>query len=379
MRAAFAGLMIAAVFGMDADAAVRAYRPASPQEIVLRVGSSSDQAQLKRLRAAVRDNPADSGARVRYVDALIDVGARTGDERYYGFAEQALLAAGNDGDERVLIRRARLMQHRHEFPDAERALGEILKRDWRNRDARLMRAQVRVHLMQPQKALEDCAALAPFSDVLTTASCLAQAYAALGDVARGYRLVAATLASERGEAATRSWAAGVAAELAARLGDMRTAGRRYRDAFELQPTSHYVRLRYADWLLSQDLAAEAIRVIGAGASLADRARVVLAARSASSIEARRLQLAWKEASARGARGHLRDQARFELMLLQDAATAHLTAMASFREHGEPDDALLAAQTAIATRDRGALREIQTWREQHRYEDARLDAILRRAL
>ncbi len=370
---------VAAVFGMDAEAAVRVYQPASPDEIVLRVGSSSEQTQLTRLRSMVRDNPADIGALVRYVDALIDEGARTGNERYYGFAEQALLAAGPGGDDRLSVRRAQLLQHRHEFQDAERVLGEIIKRDWRNADARLMRAQVRLHLWKPREALQDCAALAQFTNLLTTATCIAQTHAALGDVTRGYQLVTSTLDTQRGDAATRSWSAGVAAELAARLGDAKAAGRYYREAFELDPSSHYVRMQYADWLLSEGANTEAMQVAGAGASLADRARVVLAARNASSADARRLQLAWDEASARGERGHLRDQARFELLLERDVAKAHATAIASFREHGEPDDALILARTAAATRDSQAVREIETWRKQHRYEDVRLDGLLRRAL
>ncbi|MGH8186604.1 MAG: hypothetical protein ACREUC_08580, partial [Steroidobacteraceae bacterium] len=64
-------MLVAAVFGMDAEAAVRVYTPANPDEVVLRVGSSSEQAQLMRLRATVRDNPADIGALASYVDALI--------------------------------------------------------------------------------------------------------------------------------------------------------------------------------------------------------------------------------------------------------------------------------------------------------------------
>jgi tetratricopeptide (TPR) repeat protein len=378
MRIAFA-MLVAAVFGMDAEAAVRVYQPASPDEIVLRVGSSSEQTQLTRLRSMVRDNPSDIGARMSYVDALIDEGARTGNERYYGFAEQALLAAGEGSDDRVSIRRAQLLQHRHEFQDAERVLGEILERDWRNADARLMRAQVRLHLWKPREALQDCAALAQFANVLTTATCIAQAHAALGDVTRGYQLVMSTLDTQRGDTATRSWSAGVAAELAARLGDTKAAGRHYRDAFELDPSSHYVRMQYADWLLSEGSDEAAMKVAGAGASLADRARVVLAARNVNSAEAHRLQLAWDEAGARGERGHLRDQARFELLLKRDVAKAHATAMASFREHGEPDDALILAQTAAATSDSGAVREIEAWRKQRRYEDVRLASFLRRAL
>ena len=97
----------------------------------------------------------------------------------------------------------------------------------------------------------------------------------------------------------------------------RGADRWYREAYELDPQSHYARIIYADWLLSAGRFDEALQVARRGASLADRARVVLAGRDAKSLEAQRLQLAWAEADARGEWEHLRDRARFELTLLND--------------------------------------------------------------
>ncbi len=180
---------------------------------------------------------------------------------------------------------------------------------------------------------------------------------------------------QRGEDATRSWAAGVAAEFAARLGDANAAERWYREAFELDPQSHYARITYADWLLSAGRFDEALQVASRGASLADRARSVLAGRDARALDAQRLQLAWQEADARGERAHLRDRARFELMLLHDPAKANASARASFQDRNEADDALLLAATAAATRDQESLRAVRAWQQRHRYEDVRLDNLL----
>jgi hypothetical protein len=102
---------------------------------------------------------------------------------------------------------------------------------------------------------------------------------------------------------------------------------------------------------------------------------VLAARDAAALDAQRLQLAWQEADARGERAHLRDRARFELMLLRDPAKAHASARASFRDRNEPDDALLLAETAAATGDQESLRAVRAWQQRYRYEDVRLDNFL----
>jgi len=368
-------LLAAAVFGTDAGAAVRVYRPVDPAQVVLQLGSSSGESQLAQLRAASLAAPDDADAKIRYVDALIDAGARSGNERYYGYAEQVVQDARGPGAPALALRRARLLQHKHEFAAAERVLGEILQIDAHNREARLMRAQVRLHLHEPQQALIDCTALMPSVDLLTSTTCIAQARAAQGDLQRAQALLLRVLDYQRGEDATRSWAAGVAAEFAARLGDTKVAERWYRESFNLDPLSHYARITYADWLLSVGRFDEALHVANRGASLADRARSVLASRDAGSLDAQRLQLAWQEADARGERAHLRDRARFELLLLCDPTKANASARASFQDRNEADDALLLAATAAAVHDRESMNAVRAWQQRHRYQDVRLDTLL----
>ena len=212
-------LLAVAAFGMDAEAAVRVYRPDDPSQVVLQLGSSSGESQLAQLRAASLAAPGDVDAKIHYVDALIAAGARSGNERYYGYAEQVVQGTSDQGKPAIALRRARLLQHKHEFAAAERVLGEILEIDSHHREARLMRAQVRLHLHEPQQALADCTALMPFVDLLTSTTCIAQARAAQGDLQRAQALLLRVLDYQHGEDATRSWAAGVAAEFAVRLGD----------------------------------------------------------------------------------------------------------------------------------------------------------------
>jgi hypothetical protein len=369
-------LLAAAVFGTDAEAAVRVYRPTEPAQVVLQLGTSAGESQLARLRAASVATPNDVDATLRYVDALMKAGAHTGNERYYGYAEQVLRGASESGNTSLALRRAQLLQHKHEFAAAERVLGEIIEINGRDREALLMRAQVRLHLHEPQQALADCTALMPLADLLASTTCIAQARAAQGDLRRAQALLLRVLEYQTGgDGATRSWATGVAAEFAARRGDATAAERWYREAFELDPASHYARITYADWLLSAGRFDQALQVARRGASLADRARSVFAARDTAALDAQRLELAWQEAEARGERAHLRDRARFELMLQRDLAKANATARANFQNQSEADDALLLAETAAAAGDQESLRAVREWQQRHRYEDVRLETLL----
>ena len=84
-------LLAAAVFGMDAEAAVRVYRPADPSQVDTATRQRDGRTQLAQLRAQSAA-PDDREASIHYVDALIAAGARSGNERYYGYAEQVLRA-----------------------------------------------------------------------------------------------------------------------------------------------------------------------------------------------------------------------------------------------------------------------------------------------
>jgi Tfp pilus assembly protein PilF len=374
---AFCALISTLPFASPAMAAVAAYRPSDSAQVILKLNNNGE-AQLSRLRQASSVAPSDSDALARYVNALLSMGARTGNERYYGFAEQAISTAPAAVQLSVAMLRAQVLQHRHEFRDAEHVLSEIIEHDPRHLDAVLMRAQVRMHLHEPESALRDCSKLALKVDLLTSMTCVAQAQAAqsadLAALERSYSIVASLLQTD-GAPATRSWSAGVAAEFAARLGNSDAATMWYRTAYELDRDSHYARIAYADWLLSKSDYAAANEVAGSGVSNADIFRTVLAKRERDSAAARQLQLSWREAEARGERAHLRDQARFELIVLNDAARAHVTALDNFRDQRESEDALLLAQTAAARKDARAVALLKQWQSERRYADRRMDNYL----
>lgn len=210
MRAA--ALILASMFiGMNASAAARVYRPSDPSEIVL---------ELERVA------PSD----------------------------------GTESSLTIEVERADALQRRHSFAAAESLLTQVLARYPRDAEARLMRAQVRIHLRDAKRALEDCVALATMTDSLTTTACIAQARALAGDRERAYALISIALNAGGGSPAVRSWAAGIAGDLAAALGRHADAGSWYEAMYRLDPENHYARLQYGQWLLESGRSDEAARI-----------------------------------------------------------------------------------------------------------------------
>ena len=243
-------LMSIVVVGMDAGAAVRIYRPDSLSQVVLKLdeqpaGAASQQLMKMQQAAAI-----DAAALPSYVEALLEAAA-SGSERYYRDAERAIQKAPTELQPALAVPHAKILQHRHEFRAAELALAPVIERNPRDLDARLLRAQIRIHLLDGQGAMQDCVALTPLVDSLTSSICIAQARAALGDLERAYAMVTTMMQLQQGTPSVRSWGAGVAAEIAARRGDTKNAEQWYRTAFELDPNTHYPRVAYAGWLRSQ--------------------------------------------------------------------------------------------------------------------------------
>lgn len=252
-----------AVVGANADAAVRIFRPGDASEVVLKLDAPAVivvSPELERMKQAAAAN---SDALLPYIEALVETGAASGNERYYFDAEQAMQGAPAALQSTFAVPRAKILQHRHDFRAAERELEPVLRLNPRDTGARLLRAQVRIHLRDAQGAMQDCVALAPLVDILTSSICIAQARALRGELEQSYALVTAALHSQQGTPDVRSWGAGVAAELAARRGNAQQAEYWYRTAFELNPKTHFPRVAYAGWLRSQGNLTAALAIEGA--------------------------------------------------------------------------------------------------------------------
>jgi predicted Zn-dependent protease len=100
---------------------------------------------------------------------------------------------------------------------------------------------------------------------LAATACQSQALARLGHTDRARDALDAALAqandSARETPAIRSWAAGIAAELAAAAGDHASAEARFREALALAGETHYPRIAYAQYLLERQRPQDALRLL----------------------------------------------------------------------------------------------------------------------
>lgn len=335
-----------------------------------------DHQVLERARSpAAAHAPMSQDAAVAFARAAIETGRVQSDPRYGGYA-QAVLAPWwslpRPPDD-VLLLRATLQQQRHEFAAALTDLNTLIAREPAHAQARWTRAVV--HQVQARYALamQDCRALFGSAGLLQASTCIASVQSLTGKAGPALDLLD-SLADRRDAAALT-----LAAEIAARLGRADT-GARFQAALAFAPSDPSLRIAYADFLLDNGRPAAAAAILSKHA-LADAAllRLALAERALAQTPSYRdrLQQRFDEATQRGERVHLREQAMGALHLQDRAADALALAVQNWRVQREPADARIVLEAALATRQPQAATEVLEWMRTTGIEDVWLRALAAR--
>ncbi|MFO1337946.1 MAG: hypothetical protein U1F53_06860 [Burkholderiaceae bacterium] len=412
LAAALAVLLAAA--GPAAHAAPRT--PTDDHEVIERLPARLPGAGPRRTAAAQRlalheASSANLPLALALARQAIEQARASGDPRDWGQAQAALAPwwAADAPPAAVRLLRATIRQGQHDFAAALADLDAVLaaapreapaslrRAAWHGRgsadDALALRAQAEltrasIHQVQGRYALarEGCERLAGpgYAALGESAQVPAKAYLAeLGQLQGrlGAREADARLAA-LGPAGD-PWLALLRAELAQRSG-LPGAEALFRAATAGAQPGLYALAARADWLLDQGRPREAATLL-AGRDAADALmlRRVIAERRllgarvgpagvppALRRDVADLQARFEAALVRGDRSHAREQARFMLDVLGDAAAALPLAQANWAWQREPADALLLLRAAAAAGQPAAAAPARQWATGQGFGDVR---------
>jgi hypothetical protein len=175
-----------------------------------------------------------------------------------------------------------------------------------------------------------------------------------------------------------AWGAGLAAELAVRLGDPAAAERWFATALAAAPGDGYLLGARADFLLDAGRAAEVLPLL-AGQTHADGLllRLALAERrlpdlgDAAAAHVATLRDRFDASRARGDRIHMREEARFELHLAGRPQAALRLAIDNWAVQREIADARILLEAALASGQPDAARPVLDWMAATRIEEPHL--------
>jgi hypothetical protein len=371
-----AALTVAAVAAPDrAGRAAARYTPDDAAQVITRV-PTREAAELAARRALTEG---DQASAVQLAKLELGRYRRFSDPRYLGRA-QALLARwwkepSPPAD--VLLLRATIRQAVHEFPAARADLDALIAARPEDVNAQLTRAVVATITADYAAARDSCTALA--ARPLLEATCLAPVEGIAGRADAAYAKLRALLPA-RTEPAIEAWALTALAELAIMRGDA-AAETHLRDALELDPDDAYARGLLFDVLFEANRKGEASKLLERREDVdALLVRLAISEHALRSTDAARLAGLMRDkiaaAAQRGDRIHLREEARFALLVDRDFPRAIQLARDNWDVQKELADARLLVEAAVAGGDRVAAAPVLAWMTATGVRDAWLDARVR---
>ena len=361
------------------------YIPADGNRVVEQLPSRASpvQRELLQLRAELSKNPNDLPRASALARRYIEQARIEGDPRYLGYAQAALAPWWQlaQAPSEVLVLRATLRQSTHQFALALADLDTVLQRDTDNVQAWLTRATVHLVTGNYSAAKASCMRLHSRAPALIVQACLSSIGSVNGDAVASYAKLNAMLERHpETNLEVRSWVQTLLAEMAARAGDKGAADALFQRAMASGEPDSYLLGAYADFLLDQGRAPEAVKLLrDKGRIDALLLRYAIALKLAQSADApaqaQALRARFDAAMLRGDTVHQREQARFELTLQNNANTAVKLAMLNWAVQKEPADLRILVETAAASGERAAAQTALDWVAKSGIEDRTIAAPL----
>jgi len=330
---------------------------AQPLERLRATAFDAGQHELRELRAHLSLDPTNATIAAQFARDCIGRYRSEADPRYLGRAQAALAPWWNAAAPpvSVLVLRASIKQSQHEFTNALADLDLAVRIDPRNAQAWLTRATVLTVLGDYAAARRACAPLAQLAPGLIAVTAAANVVCLNGDAESACRILRSALdGNPSASAGEKGWALTTLAETCERLGRHAEAESYFKNAMSLGQRDPYLLGAYSDFLLNErrprevaDLLKNETRADGLLLRLALAESKLTPRPQSCDAHIASLQARFEAGHLRGDFVHQREEARFQLEILHNAAEALRLAQANWQAQHEPADVRLLVQAARA--------------------------------
>jgi tetratricopeptide (TPR) repeat protein len=302
----------------------------------------------------------------------------TGDLRFLGYAEAVLGPwIGPDTQSAdALVLHATVLQSRHDFGGALTVLERARQLRPNDAQAWLTRATVLRVVGDYQRALEACEEIA---EPVVVKLCRQGVLGLSGELSSAYAAIQ-QIDSQGMLPEEHAWRDSELGEMAVRLGRDVEAEHWFRNGLRASRGDFYIRAAYADLLLRNSRAAEALTLLKGQESLEPLLlRIAIAQKMLRDPglqrSSERLAAAFAAEAQRGDGVHRREEARFLLDVRGDPRAALAAALANWKVQREPDDVLILMRAAGAAGTPHSAEPAATFVREHGLQDVRIPAAM----
>jgi tetratricopeptide (TPR) repeat protein len=302
----------------------------------------------------------------------------TGDLRFLGYAE-AVLGPWVGADAKsadALVLHATVLQSRHDFSGALAVLERARALRPNDAQAWLTSATVLRVLGEYEQALAACASI---SDAVVVELCEQGVRGLSGELGSAYAAIQ-QIDSQAMAPAERAWRDSELGEMAVRLGRDVEAEHWFQNGLRASAGDFYIRAAYADLLLRNGRAREALVLLEGQGSLEPLLlRIAIAQKMLRDPgleqSSPRLAAAFAAEAQRGDGVHRREEARFLLEIRGDPRAALVAALENWKFQREVDDVLVLMRAALAAGVPQAAEPAMAFVREHGMQDVRIAASM----
>jgi Flp pilus assembly protein TadD len=360
------------------------YQPTEDAQVLQRLSfRASDPVarELDSLRTNLRRNPRDLESAVKLATRYIEQGRSEGDPRFLGQAQAVLSPWWSEPTPppAALLLRATIRQNAHEFNEALTDLDQVLTEQPTNAQAWLTKASILQVQARYDEARRACQRLTRLASAHVLLGCLGDIAGVTGQSAKSRELLRTVLSDPGLSGREQIWIATILAETAARSGAIREAEESFAEAFKVGTKDQYLLGAYADFLLDQRRYQDVMSLLRSETradGLLLRLALAEQALKLPIFQNHTAELAARFAASRdrGTTVHVREEARFTLILQHDARRALPLAQANWNVQREPADARILLESALAAGNPPAAQPAIDWLTTNHVEDFRLQQL-----
>jgi tetratricopeptide (TPR) repeat protein len=306
----------------------------------------------------------------------------TGDLRYLGYAEAVLApwtGQPTPTSADALVLHATVLQSRHDFLRALNVLEQARALRPDDPQAWLTSATVLRVLGRYQQSMSACEKVAVHADPIVALLCTQSIRGLTGALPSAYAAIG-QISTQGMPAEERAWRDSELGEMAVRLGKDNEAERWFGDGLRSSPGDFYMRASYADLLLRNGRAQEALTLLkGQDALEPLLLRIAIAQRMLRhpglKESGARLAAAFAAEAQRGEGIHRREEARFLLDVQNDPHAALAAAQENWKVQHECEDVLVLMRAAYAAGVPQAAAPAAAFVREYRMQDVRIAAVM----
>jgi len=305
----------------------------------------------------------------------------TGDLRFLGYAEAVLApwTGPTPTSAEALVLHATVLQSRHDFLRALSVLEQARALRPDDPQAWLTSATVLRVLGRYQQSMSACEQVAVRADPVAAELCKQSIRGLTGDLPSAYAAIS-QIRSQGMPAEERAWRDSELGEMAVRLGKDDEAERWFGDGLRSSPGDFYIRAAYADLLLRNGRAQEALTLLKDRDTLEPLLlRIAIAQRMLRhpglQESSARLAAAFAAEAQRGEGIHRREEARFLLDVQNDPRAALAAAQENWKVQHECDDVLVLMRAAYAAGVPQAAAPAAAFARENGMQDVRIVAVM----